>query len=86
MLKIELDKIEYNYLCRASFLEDKYREFLFSCKHDNSNYLISIDDDSADEIRDLCEEQLQVAGFDEIYELTAEGEILESLIDKFFIG
>ncbi|MBS0622248.1 MAG: hypothetical protein JSR80_04755 [Verrucomicrobia bacterium] len=86
VLKIELNEDEYNYLCKASFLEDKYRGLLFSSARCNNNYMLIISEDAADEIRDLCGEQLQVAGFNEVYELTAEGEILENLIDKFFIG
>jgi len=86
MLKIELNKNEYNYLCKASFLDNKCRKLVSSGQHYKNKYLINVSDDQADVIRDLCGEQLQVVGFDEKYELTPEGEILESLIDKFFIG
>lgn len=86
MLKIELNRNEYTYLCQASFLEDKYRKLLFSNEQHNDKYSIKIPEDQADEIRDLCGERLQVAGFDEKYELTPEGKILESLVDKFFTG
>lgn len=86
MLKIELNRNEYNYLCQASFLDDKYRKLLFSGQQADGKYLIKVSEDQADEIRDLCGEQLQITGFDEKYELTYEGKILESLQDKFFIG
>ena len=86
MLKIELNRNEYGYLCQASFLGDKYRKLLFSSKQNDGKFSLKISEDQADEIRDLCGEQLQIVGFDEKYELTQEGKVLESLIDKFFIG
>lgn len=45
-----------------------------------------ISDDVADELRDLCSERLDTHGFDENYNLTGEGEKLEALIDKLYIG
>jgi hypothetical protein len=86
MLKIELNRNEYNYLCQESFLKGKYRKLLFSSKQDDDKYSLKISEDQADEIRDLCGEQLQIIGFDKKYELTSEGKILESLVDKFFVG
>lgn len=86
MLEIELNRNEYNYLCQASFLEDKYRKLLFSSEQQDGKYSLKISEDQADEIRDLCGEQLQIFGFDTQYELTQEGKILESLVDKFFVG
>lgn len=86
MLKIKLSKSEYAYLCQAAFIQKRHRESLFSAQQMSDDHLISVSEDQANEIRDLCGEQLPIAGFDEKYELTPEGEILESLIDKFFIG
>ena len=86
MQKIELNRSEYNYLCQASFLEDKYRKLLFSSNQQDEKYSLKISEDQADEIRDLCGQQLQAVGFDIKYELTSEGKILESLVDKFFVG
>lgn len=45
-----------------------------------------IDDDIADELRDMCTDCLDEIGFDENYDLTNDGERLEKLIDKLFIG
>jgi len=84
MLTIELNKNEYNYLCRASFLTSRLQALPFLIEHHEDKYLLKISQNQADEIRDLCGEQLQLVGFDEKYELTSEGKILESLIDKFF--
>lgn len=85
MLKIELNRNEYYYLCQASFLEDQYRKLLFPSQQQGDMYTLIISEEQADEIRDLCGERLQIAGFDEKYELTQEGKILESLVDKFFV-
>lgn len=45
-----------------------------------------ITDDQADELRDCCTDYLDKFGFDENYELTADGKKIEGLIDKLFIG
>ncbi|MBY0528987.1 MAG: hypothetical protein K2P51_02225 [Rhabdochlamydiaceae bacterium] len=86
MLTIKLNRKEYNYLCQASFLGDQCRKLLYSSEQQDDKYALKISEGQADEFRDLCSEQLQIAGFDEKYELTPEGEILECLVDKFFIG
>lgn len=46
---------------------------------------IGISDATADYIRDLCSEKLQIIGFDENYNLTEQGKVLEALIDAFFV-
>ena len=43
-------------------------------------------DDLKDEIRDRCIERLDLTGYDQNYNLTPTGKILENLIDKLFIG
>jgi hypothetical protein len=86
MLNIELNQAEYNYLFKVVFVEDKYRKMLHFMKQNDDKYLIKVSEGQADDIRDLCGEQLQIVGFDEGYELTNEGKILETLIDKFFVG
>ena len=86
MMTIELNKNEYNYLCRSSFLPNTLQTVLLSSKQQEDSYLLKISEKQADEIRDLCGEQLQLVGFDEHYAPTQEGKILESLVDKFFSG
>ncbi len=39
---------------------DKYRKLLFSSQQQNDKYALKISEDQADEIRDLCGEQLQI--------------------------
>lgn len=86
MLTIELNNNEHDYLCSASFLTDGLRKVLFSGESSDNIYLLKISEDQAEAFRDLCGEQLQRVGFDDKYKPTLEGKILESLIDKFFIG
>ncbi len=85
MLKIKLSKSEYTYLCQAAFIYKRYKELLSSAQQISDVHLITLSENQADEIRDLCGEQLEIVGFDKKYELTHEGTILESLIDKFFV-
>lgn len=84
MPKIKLSKNEFSYLSQASFVPKRIHSLLFSHNQTENGCLINISEEQADEIRDLCGERLQVAGFDKNYKLTPEGELLEVLIDKFF--
>lgn len=45
-----------------------------------------VDEDIADKLRDMCTDRLDEIGFDENYEPTGDGEKLEELIDKLFVG
>lgn len=45
-----------------------------------------IEDDDADALRDLCGERLQTHGFGPGYAPTEEGEQLEKMIDRLFVG
>lgn len=88
MRQLKLNKIEYSYLFRASFLPSDLKNLLsISWKQvENDDFLLTLTEDQVDEFRDLFGEQLQIVGFDEDYKPTYEGELLESLIDKFFCG
>ena len=70
MLKIKLSKPEYTYLCQAAFIQKSHRETLFSAQQISDVHRINISEAQEEEMRDLCGEQLQIAGFDEKYELT----------------
>lgn len=86
MLKVKLNDKEYSYIHKAKFLDENYRKLFSVPQKEGVEYVLNFSEDQADELRDLCGQQLQVAGFDENYELTREGQILEYLIDKFFVG
>jgi hypothetical protein len=83
MIKIKLNKNEYQYLYRINFISDNCN--VISNPKEKDFLILECTKDQADEIRDKCSEKLQLVGFDEKYELTPEGKILENLIDKFFI-
>lgn len=85
-VKINLSKVEYEYLHTATFLPPRLKKAFSFIKKENNHLQMRISPNEADEIRDLCGEQLQLVGFDEKYQPTPEGKILESLIDKLFIG
>lgn len=87
MIQITLSKIEYNYLLNSSFLPGNLKKLIsVSNRQVDHSHVITISEDQSDELRDIFGEQLQMVGFDEKYNPTPEGEMLESLIDKFFIG
>ncbi len=86
LIVIKLNQDEYSYLCKAPFLPDRLRQLFFLTEREENAYMLNITEDQADEIRDLCGEQLQLVGFDEKYDPTPEGEMLENLVDKFYIG
>jgi len=82
---INLSREEFNYLCSKQLMPDNWLRQLHgnSCAWGNS-YIFNISEDEAETIRDICIEKLQQSGFDEDYNLTEEGHIIENLIDKFF--
>ena len=85
-IAIKLNQTEYSYLCKANFLPDRLRQLFFLTEKKENDYVVNISEGQADEIRDLCGDQLQLVGFDEKYAPTPEGKILEDLVDKFYIG
>lgn len=86
MKQIKLNESEFSYICQATFLPEKLRSLFSKVQKQGASYLLKISENEADQIRDLCGEHLQIVGFDEKYDLTPEGEVLEALVDKFFIG
>ncbi|AMA49765.1 hypothetical protein [Flavobacterium covae] len=76
-MKVKFSKDELN-LLKNNFFKDK-TNYDFAVKESE---IINIDNSFADEIRDWALEEQQLIGFDEDYELTQEGKILENIIDK----
>lgn len=71
--KVLQDRVELiNEIIKGRLIQDKWQ--------------INVSNSVADEIRDLCSEMLQLIGFDEHYKLTKYGEVLEELIDIFYMG
>jgi len=80
---IKLNKAQFDYLDYV-LSEQQDLSSKLKIKIENQFVYITIDDDTADQIRDCVGEELQRVGFDENYELTPEGIILENLIDLFY--
>lgn len=45
-----------------------------------------LDDEVADRLRERCNERLDISGYDADYNLTTDGQVLQYLADKLFIG
>ena len=45
-----------------------------------------ISDDTSDILRDFCTDKIDEVGYDENYEVTKIGEVLDILIDKLYTG
>ncbi|MPT35427.1 MAG: hypothetical protein E2604_10145 [Flavobacterium sp.] len=84
---IKLSKNQFDYLGYSLSEEQEVLTLkLKEIRKENQSVIIEVDEATADEIRDWASEKLQEKGFDENYELTPEGKILEELIDVFYIG
>ena len=84
-MKIQLNNKQFEYLKSNLLLDRNEFAAYFDSIAIHHKYLIDIPENSLDEIRDWAGEQLQKVGFNEKYELTDDGKILEQLIDLFFI-
>ena len=75
-----------DYLRSACFLESHQIDTLLeSARSDISSVILMIPYSLAEEFRDAFTEQLAKIGFDEKYNVTPEGKMLEDLIDRFFV-
>jgi hypothetical protein len=84
MIKIKLNKNEYLYLTQMNFISKNHK--VTSDPNVKDIFILECTADQADEIRDKCSEKLQFVAFNEKYELTNEGKLLENLIDELFMG
>lgn len=81
---IDMPRKYFDYLSDADFLSASERELIHAGKWKSSHSItLQLPDALAEEFREKFTEQLAMAGFDEDYELTQEGELLEGLIDLF---
>jgi hypothetical protein len=82
IIKLNKDLLDY--------LNNNFKKELFITKKSESDglnlFFIEVDINLAEEIRDWATIHLQKKGFDEDYELTYDGQILEELIDLFYNG
>ena len=73
-MKIKLSKKEYDYLL-------KHNKVSNDMIAKESSIVVDFEEDYLIDLHDWVNDQLQVTGFDENYELNNEGEILDNLVD-----
>lgn len=83
---IKLSQQEIEYLGSANFLKPHQIGILKAAKlSGHTGITLKLSRDSAEELREAFTDELAKKGFDENYDLTPEGRILEDLIDRFYI-
>ena len=82
---VKLNKKQFDYLNCSLTEKEKLILKQNRINENNKFVFIDIDENAANIIRDWASEELQKKGFDINYDLTLEGEILEDLIDLFYI-
>lgn len=83
---LRLAAAEKVFLRSAAFLPQELQEIvagLSSPSADTGDDPVALEDEAAERFREIFTEQLARAGFDSEYRLTAEGAMLERLIDMF---
>ena len=84
---VRLSPREWTYLRNVLFLPEALNEILASgVPVDGNRYVIKIGSDVAEDFRSVFTDRLAKVGFDQAYEPTQEGQLLEGLIDTFFVG
>lgn len=83
---IRLPRREIRYLINAKFLAPLQVEAIRAAESSNDgSAVLTLSRNSAEEFREAFTNELAKVGFDENYDLTAEGRILEDLIDFFHV-
>lgn len=83
MERFKFKKSEIDYIKNCSVITDQLKsDVLKEIKNIEDYYEVHLTDDQIMSLESLFSEQLQKVGFDENYNLTEEGELLEDIIDK----
>ncbi len=82
---VKLTKNQFDYLDYSLSEQEGALRTRLQINKENQFVLIELDEETADEIRDWAMDKQVQVGFDENYELTSEGTILEELVDAFYI-
>ena len=83
-MKVRLSEFELQLVNEA--IKDAGSKFIIEVEEFSSKYIISLNDDEAEDLRGFVGDDLYKIGFDENYRTNAKGAVLEGLIDKLFIG
>jgi hypothetical protein len=83
---VRLSGREAMYLRNATFLPDELARLVNAAKDGEDNgIVISLSPEMSERFREAFTEHLAKVGFDDGYEPTSEGKILEALIDRFYM-
>ena len=84
-LDIKFSRLELEYLVSSGFLSSDQSDVIrCAAKASDGSATVTISRNRAEEFRETFTYQLAKIGFDKNYEVTAEGKMLEGLIDRFF--
>lgn len=87
LVTIRLPPREIQYLINANFLGPLQAEAVRAAElSSDGSAVIRLSRNSAEKFRETFTNELAKVGFDENYDLTAEGRILEGLIDFFHVS
>jgi len=77
---------EFEYIKALSLIEKKLLPIIDRARLSPDRIIVEVQHlDEVERIRDIFTENLAKSGFDESYDLTHDGAMLESLIDKLYI-
>ena len=82
---VKLDKTLFDFLISKLNQENSETISKLNYEVNAETNTLTLDEDTADEIRDWAGEELQKVGFNKNYEITEEGEKLERIIDLFYV-
>jgi hypothetical protein len=88
-VEIIITEHQRDYILSTFNLSSRVKDQIFSASKvhpQSSKYKLNLVTEDVDELRDTFMDRLQIHGFDEDYQLTEEGQMLEDLIDRFFVG
>jgi hypothetical protein len=80
-MKVKFSRKELNFLINTLPQEEIPFKFIINAE---KSIELELNDDLANKIRDWASEKQQIIGYDKDYELTEDGKILDSIIDKLY--
>ena len=84
-MQFRLTPAEFEILVGPGILSGELLTRVSRAERKNGKYLLELTADEASDIRELVGERLLEVGFVDVHTVNRDGEILENLIDKFFV-
>lgn len=82
---VKLSAREFMYLKNTNFLPEELARIIDASEKGGEGCVVHVTRESAEKLRASLTERLATVSFDQDYKPTAEGEILEDLIDVFYL-